>query len=80
MTKKEEMIKNFVSYGLENNEAKKEVFDAATQILFALNNIPEGRKLSDKELDQIAGGALYNPCLADLGRAEADTLEGPALT
>ena len=56
MTKKEEMIKNFVSYGLENNETKKEVFDAACQILFALNNIPAGKKLSDKELDQIAGG------------------------
>ena len=56
MTKKDEMIKNFVPYGLENKENKNEVIDAACQILLALNNIPAGKKLSDKELEQIAGG------------------------
>ena len=57
--KKEDLIKEWVTRGLENKESKKEVVDGVCRILFALNNIPTEKKLTSEQLDQIAGGATY---------------------
>ena len=56
--KKEAMIKECVTFGLESEENKKEVVDAACRILFALNHIPSYKKLTNKELEQLSVGAV----------------------
>lgn len=56
MAEKKQLMRDFVQWGTENEKNRQEAIDAACRIITALNSAPAGKKLSEQDLDKLAGG------------------------
>lgn len=52
------MLKEILAWANTNIQNKKEAINLAAALVTALNNLPENKKLTEKELEKLAGGVF----------------------
>ncbi len=58
MAKKKDLLKEWMTWGCENENNRKEAIEAACFVIATLNSRSSDKKLSQQELDQLCGGAM----------------------
>lgn len=56
MANKKQLMRDFVQWGTESDKNRQEAIDAACRVISALYTAPSGKKLSEQDLDKLAGG------------------------
>lgn len=72
MANKKQLMRDFVQWGTENDKNRQEAIDAACRVISALYSAPTGKKLSEQDLDKLAGGGGW--CLGGSGGSKGSGL------
>lgn len=53
---KKKVVKEMISFGLQNEKNRQEIINSATTIISVLNNIETGKRMGKNAMDKITGG------------------------